>query len=88
MKATAEIQITEGTSVDVVEGDLDNKVISRIYSQRGVKPTEKNLVRNHCVKNIVKHLYELRSSKDAKTSYQVTLILVYKIGFCKKMLMA
>lgn len=50
MKATAEKQITEGTSVDVDKGDLDNKVISRIYCERGVKLTEKNLVRNHCVK--------------------------------------
>lgn len=52
MKATAEIQITEGSSVDVVEGDLDNKVISRIYSEHGVKLTGKNLVRNHCVKTL------------------------------------
>lgn len=41
MKATAEKQITEGTSVDVDKGDLDNKVISRIYCERGVKLTEK-----------------------------------------------
>ena len=75
MEATAGIQaikelISEDTPVEVVEGDGDNTVISRIQNELGVK-LKKKLDRNHCVKNIVKHLYELRNSKDAKISNQV-----------------
>lgn len=75
MEATAGIQaikemISEDTPVEVVEGDGDNTVISRIQTELGVK-LKKKLDRNHCVKNIVKHLYELRNSKDAKISNQV-----------------
>lgn len=44
--------------------------ISRIENELGVR-IKKKLDRNHCVKNIVKHLYDLRNSKESKISNQV-----------------
>ena len=75
MESTAGIQalkemISQKTPVEVIEGDGDNTVISRIENEMGVK-IKKKLDHNHCVKNIVKRLYDLRNSKEAKISNQV-----------------
>lgn len=61
------------------------QVISRIQTELGVK-LKKKLDRNHCVKNIVKHLYERRNSKDAKISNQV--IHVQHLSKCIKYIFA
>ena len=75
--------ISEDTPVEVEEGDRDNTVISRTHTELGVK-LKKKLDRIHCVKNIVKHLYELRNSKDAKISNQV----IQRLSKCIKYIFA
>lgn len=75
MEGTSGIQaikemMSQKTPVEVIEGDGDNTVISRIENELGVR-IKKKLDRNHCVKNIVKHLYDLRNSKESKISNQV-----------------
>lgn len=75
MEGTSGIQaikemMLQKTPVEVIEGDGDNTVISRIENELGVR-IKKKLDRNHCVKNIVKHLYDLRNSKESKISNQV-----------------
>jgi hypothetical protein len=60
----------QGTPIDIIEGDGDNTVIARLKSQCG-KSIVKRLDKNHCVKNIVKTLYELRNSKTVKITNQV-----------------
>ena len=51
--------ISQKTPVDVIEGDGNNTVISWIENELGVR-IKKKLDHNHCVKNIVKHLYDLQ----------------------------
>lgn len=54
--------------VEVIESDEDNTLISRIENELGVRFKKKKLDRNYCVKNIVKHLYDLRNSKKNQSS--------------------
>lgn len=75
MEGTSGIQaiketMLQKTPVEVIEGNGDNTVISRIENELGVR-IKKKKDRNHCVKNIVKHLYDLRNSKESKISNQV-----------------
>lgn len=62
--------IQEGTPVDVIEGDGDNTLVARIHKSLGVT-VKKKIDRNHCIKNIVKLLYDLRNRKDVKISNMV-----------------
>lgn len=51
--------MSQKTPVEVIEGDGDNTVISRIENELGVR-IKKKLDGSHCVKKIVKHLYDLQ----------------------------
>lgn len=61
---------SQGTPVEIIEGDGDNTLIARLKSQCGLSVV-KRLDKNHCVKNITKTLYELRNSKVVKISNQI-----------------
>lgn len=72
MEGTSGIQaitemMSQMTPVEVIESDEDNTLISRIENELGVR-FKKKLDRNYCVKNIVKHLYNLRNSKKNQRS--------------------
>lgn len=54
----------------IIEGDGDNTLIARLKSQCGLSVV-KRLDKNHCVKNIIKTLYDLRNSKVVKISNQI-----------------
>ena len=87
MESTAGIQaikemISQKTQVEVIEGDGYNTVISRIETEMGVK-IKKKIDHNHCVKNIVKRLYDLRNSKKAKISNQVIQHFTKCINYIK-----
>ena len=70
----------QGTPVQVIEGDGDNTLIARAKNQLGVTITKK-LDKNHCIKNIVKSFYELRSEK-VKISNQVITHLAKCLKYC------
>lgn len=61
---------SQGTPVEIIEGDGDNTLIARLKSQCGLSVV-KRLDKNHCVKNIIKTLYDLRNSKVVKISNQI-----------------
>lgn len=70
----------QGTPVEIIEGDGDNTLISRLKSQLGIT-VKKKLDKNHCVKNIVKLLYDLRNNKSVKISQQVIVHLTKCIKY-------
>lgn len=78
--------MSQMTPVEVIESDEDNTLISRIENELGVRFKKKKLDRNYCVKNIVKHLYDLRNSKQIKDqqSGDSALHKMHKVYLCKK----
>lgn len=59
-----------GTPVEILEGDGDNTMISRLKSELGIN-MKKRLDKNHVVKNIGKQLYCLYNDKSVKISKTV-----------------
>ncbi|XP_065929397.1 uncharacterized protein [Magallana gigas] len=66
--------IDSGTPVDILEGDGDNTMISRIKSELGIT-MKKRLDKNHVIKNIGKRLYALHGTKGVKLSKTVIVHL-------------
>ncbi|KAK3083329.1 hypothetical protein FSP39_019577 [Pinctada imbricata] len=63
-----------GTPVEILEGDGDNTMISRIKTDLGLT-MKKRLDRNHVVKNFGKQLYTLHGTKGVKLSKNVVIHL-------------
>lgn len=62
--------IQQGTPVGIIEGDGDNTLVARLERSMGLT-VKKKLDKNHCIKNIVKQLYDLRNKKEVSISNQV-----------------
>lgn len=56
-----------GTPVDILEGDGDNTLVTRIKNDLGIT-VKKLLDKNHVIKNIGKRLYALQGTKGVKLS--------------------
>lgn len=63
--------IQQGTPVGIIEGDGYNTLVARLQRSMGLTVKKKNLDKNHCIKNIVKQLYDLRNKKEVSISNQV-----------------
>lgn len=59
-----------GTPVEILEGDGDNTMISRLKNEFGIN-MKKRLDKNHVVKNIGKQLYCLYNDRSVKISKTV-----------------
>lgn len=66
--------IDSGTPVDILKGDGDNTMISKIKSDLGTT-MKKRLDKNHVIKNIGKRLYALHGTKGVKLSKTVIVHL-------------
>ncbi len=60
----------EGTPVEILEGDGDSTLISRLREHHNIK-LKKKLDKNHVIKNIVKKLHEIAAEKGTKLSKSV-----------------
>jgi hypothetical protein len=72
----------QGTPVQVIEGDGDNTVIARAKNELGVAITKK-LDKNHCIKNIAKSFYDLKSKVKISNQVITHLTKCLKYVFAK-----
>lgn len=71
----------DGTPVEILEGDGDNTLISKVKSELGLE-MKKRLDKNHVIKNIGKSLYALHHEKGVKLSKSVISHLQKCLRYC------